>query len=84
MQLLLKMVDEIVVFVSSDRDCVSAIRNERNRKQRVAQTCKICGKTLAHKVSLQYHLKKHLNERPHRCDRPGCEKAYVEIWALRM
>ena len=79
------MIDENV-FCLFRRGCVSAIRVERNRRQRVLagpQVCNVCGKTLHNQHSLRNHLKRHYNERPHRCDHPGCEKAFVEMGALK-
>ena len=63
---------------------MTAIRNERVRRNVGGpQSCNKCGKILSNKKILDMHLKKHANERPHRCDHPGCEKAYVETWALK-
>ena len=73
-------------FEDHVRDCLSAIRIEKNRRHRVLagpQVCKVCGKTLYDQKSLKNHLKGHVNERQHRCDHPGCEKTYIEIGAWK-
>ena len=71
-------------FEEHTRRCMSSIRNEKVKIRRGGpQSCKKCGKMLSSKNILERHLKKHLNERPYKCHHPGCDKSYVEPWALK-
>ena len=71
-------------FEDHTRICLSAIRNERVRRNAGGpQSCNKCGKILSDKTKLKSHLKGHEKERPYRCDHPGCEKSFVEKWILK-
>ena len=72
------------VFEEHTRSCKSSKRNESARRNRGGpESCHECGKVLSSKKSLEFHQKKHANDRPYRCDHPGCEKAFVEKWSLK-
>ena len=43
-----------------------------------SQVCDICGKALSSKQALAKHRMLHTDERPYKCDFPGCDAAFTQ------
>ena len=64
--------------------CESFQKQDPANKDDYLQTCDKCGVVLKGIGTLRHHMKAiHNNDRQHKCDEPGCDKAFVDAHQLK-
>ncbi len=76
---------KIVLFHSA---CCAKIYRERYLIGRAAEKskshmCDLCGRNMSTAAALLTHRKRHSNERPFKCQEPGCSEGFVTAQNLQ-